>query len=520
MLKPATLLSLFAFALHHTALADVVSMDLTVSNVDVSPDGVTRSATVVNGQLPGPLVSGNLGDNFQLNVIDELTDTTMYRSTTIHWHGMFQNGTTDMDGVAMVSQCPIVPGNSFLYNFSVPNQYGTFWYHSHLATQYCDGLRGPLIIYNPDDPLADLYDVDDDTTIITLSDWYQDVSTSLFPNTGFADPSPDSTLINGLGRYSGDPTSSLAVVNVTEGQRYRFRIINMGCYPSYTFQIDGHNMTVIEADGVETESVTVNSLVIYAGQRYSVVVTANQTVGNYWIRANPSAGTTGFTDGINSAILRYSGADDEEPTTIQNTEGTTLDEADLHPLENPGAPGEAVSGGVDYALNFDIGINLTSGLHMVNDVVYQSPSVPVLLQILNGASASDLLPSGSVYTLPGNSSIEISFSSGFAHPMHLHGHTFDVVRVAGSDTYNYDNPVRRDVVNIGTTSDNVTIRFTTDNAGPWHLEAGLAIVFDEAHDEIEAATKVTDAWSELCPSYAASNPDTALEASVSAAING
>lgn len=55
------------------------------------------------------------------------------------------------------------------------------------------------------------------------------------------------------------------------------------------------------------------------------------------IRANPSAGTTGFTDGINSAILRYSGADDEEPTTIQNTEGTTLDEADLHPLENPGA---------------------------------------------------------------------------------------------------------------------------------------------------------------------------------------
>ena len=49
----------------------------------------------------------------------------------------------------------------------------------------------------------------------------------------------------------------------------------------YTFQIDGHNMTVIEADGVETESVTVDSLVIYAGQRYSVVVTANQTVGNY-----------------------------------------------------------------------------------------------------------------------------------------------------------------------------------------------------------------------------------------------
>lgn len=51
--------------------------------------------------------------------------------------------------------------------------------------------------------------------------------------------------------------------------------------------------------------------------------------------------------------------------------------------------------------------------------------------------------------------------------MHLHGHTFDVVRVAGSTVYNYANPIRRDVVSIGGGSDNVTIRFTTDNAGPW-----------------------------------------------------
>lgn len=57
--------------------------------------------------------------------------------------------------------------------------------------------------------------------------------------------------------------------------------------------------------------------------------------------------------------------------------------------------------------------------------------------------------------------------------MHLHGHSFDVVRVAGSDEYNYDNPVRRDVVNIGTASDNVTVRFTTDNAGPWFLHCHI-----------------------------------------------
>lgn len=60
----------------------------------------------------------------------------------------------------MVTQCPIVGGNSFLYNFTATDQAGTFWYHSHYGTQYCDGLRGPLIIYDPEDPHADLYDVD------------------------------------------------------------------------------------------------------------------------------------------------------------------------------------------------------------------------------------------------------------------------------------------------------------------------------------------------------------------------
>ena len=58
---------------------------------------------------------------------------------------------------------------------------------------------------------------------------------------------------------------------------------------------------------------------------------ANQSVDNYWIRANPNFGTTGFTDGVNSAILRYDGADPIEPVTNQ-TGTTLLDETDLHPL--------------------------------------------------------------------------------------------------------------------------------------------------------------------------------------------
>ena len=52
---------------------------------------------------------------------------------------------------------------------------------------------------------------------------------------------------------------------------------------------------------------------------------------------------------------------------------------------------------------------------------------------------------------------------------YIEKHAFDVVRVAGSSEYNYANPVRRDTVSTGSSSDNVTIRFTTDNPGPWIL---------------------------------------------------
>jgi iron transport multicopper oxidase len=55
----------------------------------------------------------------------------------------------------------------------------------------------------------------------------------------------------------------------------------------------------------------------------------------------------------------------------------------------------------------------------------------------------------------------------------LHGHDFYVVRSAGSASYNYDNPVIRDVVNIGHAGDNVTIRFFTDNYGPWFFHCHI-----------------------------------------------
>ncbi|KAI3612921.1 laccase [Moniliophthora roreri] len=372
--------------------------DLVISNQDVSPDGFTRGAVVAGDDTIGPLIVGNKNDNLQINVVNNLDDDTMLQSTSIHWHGFFQQSTNWADGAAFVNQCPIAKGNSFLYNFDATDQAGTFWYHSHLcassdsanlqsqltsilATQYCDGLRGPIVIYDPDDPHASLYDVDDESTVITLADWYHTKAKEI--TFGLIDGrTPDSTLINGLGRWSQGNETDLSVIAVTSGQRYRVRLINTACDAAYTFSIDNHTMTVIEADAVNIEPIEVDSLMIYAARTNVLLI---------GIRANANIGTMSYTSGINSAILRYDTAEEEEPDVLDITSTNPLSEADLVPLENPGAPGDPVVGGVDYALHLNFAFTSTATF-TVNDATLVPPTVPVLLQILSGAQTADTLP--------------------------------------------------------------------------------------------------------------------------------
>ncbi|EJF61592.1 laccase [Dichomitus squalens LYAD-421 SS1] len=498
--------------------------DLIISNANIAPDNFPRPAIVMNGVFPGPLITGNKGDRFQINVINRLTNHTMNKTTSVHWHGITQKGTNWADGAAFVNQCPIASGNSFLYDFQVRGQAGTFWYHSHLSTQYCDGLRGPLVIYDPEDPHASLYDVDDDSTVITLADWYHLAAKVgfIFPNavpgTGF-----DATLINGRGRSRETPTAELAVISVTWGKRYRLRLVSISCDPNFVFSIDNHDLTVIETDGIETQPVTINAIQIFSSQRYSVVLTANQTIGNYWIRAHPNDGKlVGYTEGYNSAILRYDGAPPVEPKTSQQATQNLLNEVDLHPLVPRKTPGTPTKDGVDKAISMRFSFNKSSYNYYINNVSFVPPTTPVLLQILSGAqSAQDLMPRNSIYALPMHSSIEISFPTsasavGFPHPIHLHGLSFAVVRSAGSTAYNYDNPVWRDTVSTGnSTTDNVTIRFRTDNPGPWflhchidsHLDTGFAVVMAEDIPDVKSADPAPHAWSDLCPVYDALSSD-------------
>ncbi|KAJ7301517.1 laccase 3 [Mycena albidolilacea] len=502
---------LSAFSTAYAAIGPVGGLE--ISNKHIAPDGFPRSAVLAGGTFPGPLIKANKGDTLAINVMDDLTDNTMLTSTSIHWHGIFQEKTNWDDGPAFITQCPILPKNSFLYNFKVPDQAGTFWYHSHLSTQYCDGLRGPLVIYDPKDPQKHLYDIDDESTIITLSDWYH------YPSPQHPQiPVFNSTLINGLGRYAGGPLSKLAVISVVPKKRYRFRLISMSCDPNWIFSIDGHQLTVIEADGVEVQPITVDSIQIFAAQRYSFVLNANQKADNYWIRAQPTlpGSNTGFANATNSAILRYAGARVADPTTSAVASTLPLLETNLHPLVQTPVPGAPHPGGADLVLNLVITLDTADFRFALNNVSFVPPNAPVLLQILSGAhTAQDLMPKGSIIELPPNKVIEVSIpggSPGAPHPFHLHGHNFHVIRSAGNATYNFVNPVVRDTTSTGeATSDLTTFRFVTDNAGPWllhchidwHLDIGLAVVFAENIQQI-AQEKPPAAWNNLCPLYEAS----------------
>ncbi|KAG1847381.1 laccase [Suillus subluteus] len=459
--------SLSTLCLTFVSSCVALNTQLVISNAKVASDDFVKDAIVVNGDYPGPVLTAVKVRRraLQIDVTNVLVNGSMNRSTSIHWHGIKEHLSNEMDGTAMVTQCPIVSGHSFMYDFTPVNQSGTFWYHSHFTLQYCEGSRGPIIIYDPLDPHLDMYDVDDTSTSLTILDWYH---VNAYDVTGSTNP--DATLINGRSRYDGGPLVPLSVLRVVQGKRYRIRLINMACKPSFEFSIDGHTFTVIEADGENTWPLA--------------------TVDNYWIQTNPNYNTT-FAGGQNSTILRWFGS-------------------------------------ADVSLNLVSVWDDNIGRFLVNGYSYTAPTIPVLLQILTGQlDASQLQPYGSVFTLPPNKIVELSIPGGQPegyHPFNLHGHAFSVVRSAGSDTYNYYNPVRRDTTSNGVAGDNVTIRFRTDNSGPWlfhchidwHLDLGMAVVF--AEDTDDTSLKITSkglsdiqypdlivvavgTWKQLCPNY-------------------
>jgi iron transport multicopper oxidase len=100
----------------HSSLAATITYDFNITWLVANPDGLyPRPVIGINNQFPIPPIVGTLGDRVIVNVNNQLGN----QSTSLHFHGLFQNGTAHMDGPVQVSQCPIPPGSSYTYNFTV-----------------------------------------------------------------------------------------------------------------------------------------------------------------------------------------------------------------------------------------------------------------------------------------------------------------------------------------------------------------------------------------------------------------
>ena len=149
------------------------------------------------------------------------------------------------------------------------DQPGTYWYHSHNRGQYPDGLRGPLVVHDPNSPYKGQYDAE---IVLTLSDWYHQQMPALLQyylsnaqNPSGNEPVPVSTLMNDAQNIKLD---------IQAGQVYLVRMISIAAIASHIVHFDQHSMKIVEVDGVYTDPKIADTVSIAAGQRYSVLIQA------------------------------------------------------------------------------------------------------------------------------------------------------------------------------------------------------------------------------------------------------
>ena len=146
------------------------NFDLSIGYREVNLTGNPRTATVVNGSLPAPVLRWKQGEKVTLRVKNNLAT-----DSSVHWHGIILPA--DMDGVPGFSFDGIRPGETFEYSFPV-TQNGTYWYHSHTVYQEQTGLYGALII-DPIEPEPFVYDREH---VVMLSDWSDERPEDIFVN--------------------------------------------------------------------------------------------------------------------------------------------------------------------------------------------------------------------------------------------------------------------------------------------------------------------------------------------------
>lgn len=203
-----------------------------------SPGGRTTGVWAYNNRIPGPLLRVRQGAPVRITV-----DNGLAEATTVHWHGI--RLPNPMDGVPGLTQTPIAPGESFVYEFTPPDA-GTFWYHPHTdgLQQLGRGLSGVLIVEEPDPPAVDR------ELVWMIQDWRLGEEQQIAGGFGSAMDAVMSGRIGNLATINGAVPKDEAV---RAGERLRLRIINGALARIVSLRLDGHRPQIIAVDGQPCE---------------------------------------------------------------------------------------------------------------------------------------------------------------------------------------------------------------------------------------------------------------------------
>lgn len=448
-----------------------VSTTLTAQRTRVDLGGTIAETIAYNDTVPGPLLRASVGDELEVTVRNRLA-----RSTSVHWHGLALRN--DMDGASPATP-DIADGQDFTYRFSVPHP-GTYWAHPHTGLDADTGLYFPLIVDDPNDPGG--YDAE---WVVMLDDWTDGVGPSpaqiydrlRMPSGGGHDmpgmegmPGMDHGAGMGsmrggdgspLGGDGGDVDYPLYVVNgrnaqnptsfrVRPGQRVRIRLINAGSDTAFRVALAGHRMTVTHTDGFPVVPREVDSMLLGMGERYDVTITAGDGVF-------PLVATAEGKNASTRALLVTAGGSTPPP--------------DYTPPELRGRLGTVGS--------------FTATPEATFDWVRADAELPVELGgsmarydwTINGRPFAKTQP----LTMREGQRVAMTFrnSTMMWHPMHLHGHTFQVLGEDGRPGARKDTLVVRPM-------QRQRVIFTADNPGLWmlhchntyHQEAGMMTSVD------------------------------------------
>ena len=453
------------------AAADVREMLLETRQVkwELAP-GKSIDAMAYNGRIPGPEIRVKEGERVRVVLKNSLGEPT-----TIHWHGV--DVPNSMDGVPGITQQPVPPGGTFVYEFEA-RPAGTRWYHTHFQEhrQMDLGLVAPLII-EPAGP--EPFRFDREYTLV-LDDWATGTGPAL-PSTregvaggrgemgGMMSGMRGGMMGRGMGGMMGGgsqnmPTYDTMTINgkaypateplrVRKGERVRLRLINASADHTHVMRLSGHPLRVTHTDGNPlVEAVAVDAVPIAPSERYDVLLNADRP-GAWWLHCTQP----GHAAAGERVLVTYDGREARKPEAV--TEGI----AGLHLWHYTLGQGRdvlpAASGTVRSFSQALSGGMMGSDAWTINGKQYPSTD-PIAVK--RGERVRVRL---------GNMSME-------AHPMHLHGQSFAVVAVNGQ---RLAHPLVKDSVDVEAHMGAVDIEFAAHNPGDWffhchkpmHMEGGM-----------------------------------------------